>query len=280
MATSFASSYFFPTFFHYPSTPPISHETTFRDLFDIDIIITTYTFAKQVFHISIDGVHLMSPVFAGSGAFVHGGLYFVALDTADESLNLPDEDDRVQKLGVIMVKMHHGKHLGVTPMLPNAAEAEEMDGDINVFSEKALKGRGASTNQYVHRSNIDFVNGKTADATFILRYRSLECLKSLLIVERTPPPVPLEERDFDSLSLEELRQYHKNTQERARAEKAAKESHVKIKPEDDDLNPGPRKKSRPNTGSIQLELDETGNGFREVSKAGSSSARSKFIQID
>ena len=49
---------------------------------------------------------------------------------------------------------------------------------------------------------------ETADTDYCF----LEALKSMLIIPRTPDPIPLEERDPDTMTLEELRECHRRRQ--------------------------------------------------------------------
>lgn len=54
---------------------------------------------------------------------------------------------------------------------------------------------------------------------------SIEALQSLLIIARTPSPVPLEERDVDSLSPHEMRDLLRRQRERDQAARAVKREH-------------------------------------------------------
>lgn len=59
----------------------------------------------------------------------------------------------------------------------------------------------------VHSCIFDWIHSENEPlATFIFRYRSLRALKSIGIVPRTPSPEPLEERDAESLTVDEARE--------------------------------------------------------------------------
>ncbi|KAH7389623.1 hypothetical protein DE146DRAFT_791630 [Phaeosphaeria sp. MPI-PUGE-AT-0046c] len=82
--------------------------------------------------------------------------------------------------------------------------------------EKALKGKAlshqATLRSPVPADNISIVDSDYLDpkrrpfASITFKYRLRDALKALLIIPRSPSPVPLEERDVDSLSSEEMRE--------------------------------------------------------------------------
>jgi hypothetical protein len=85
----------------------------------------------------------------------------------------------------------------------------------------------------------------------------LDALKALMLIPRTPSPVPLAQRDVDELSVEQMR-------ELLRQHRAQDQHIVQIKRERDeneDANVGISKRTRGPT--VYLELDEN-DGFVEV----------------
>ncbi|KAK3109587.1 hypothetical protein LTR53_016998 [Teratosphaeriaceae sp. CCFEE 6253] len=113
--------------------------------------------------------------------------------------------------------------------------------------------------------------------TLVFRYRSLEALKAMSILQRTPSPPPLEERDYDSINRDdavELQRQLKELKERYASD--AKVKH-EIKRERTDDSPRPRKVARPMRDSTQLELDDDGQ-VRETSTP--SNAEREIIELD
>ncbi|KAF2801158.1 hypothetical protein K505DRAFT_412439 [Melanomma pulvis-pyrius CBS 109.77] len=109
-------------------------------------------------------------------------------------------------------------------------------GNIGTIPEKALKGSSVSHQASLkERKPTDIMEmveasypyGKIPFATYIFKYRSKKALKSLLIIPRTPSPVPLEERDVDDLSLEEMRELLQRQREREAATSVIKQEGVK-----------------------------------------------------
>ncbi|KAK5217890.1 hypothetical protein LTR99_003284 [Exophiala xenobiotica] len=100
---------------------------------------------------------------------------------------------REQKLGSCNVAAYKARHIGSVP-------------------EKALKGRPLDVAIRMVRSTpdkgINSWSTRTLDqqplAKFIFKYRTRRALQSLLIIERSPTPLPIEERPIDDLSREEL----------------------------------------------------------------------------
>ncbi|KAK4561820.1 hypothetical protein LTR86_004499 [Recurvomyces mirabilis] len=62
--------------------------------------------------------------------------------------------------------------------------------------------------------SVEYPYGKSPFATFIFKYRSRHDLQVEGIIPRSPSPVPLEERDPDSLSAEEARELVRRMRER------------------------------------------------------------------
>ncbi|KAK5729525.1 hypothetical protein LTS12_027332 [Elasticomyces elasticus] len=77
----------------------------------------------------------------------------------------------------------------------------------------------------------------------------------MLIIPRQPTPPPLEDRDFDTLSPEEVQDLQRRFRELK--EKNATKVNIKqeVKRERTDDNPRPRKVARPARGFAVLEFD-------------------------
>ncbi|KAF2635879.1 hypothetical protein P280DRAFT_473522 [Massarina eburnea CBS 473.64] len=97
--------------------------------------------------------------------------------------------------------------------------------NVGNISEKALKGRALShsarlsapvaTTRVSKALAYDYVAAdKQPSATFKFKYRSQAALQALMIIPRSPNPIPLEERDIESLSPEEMRELLKRQKER------------------------------------------------------------------
>lgn len=61
---------------------------------------------------------------------------------------------------------------------------------------------------------VDFPYGKEPSAAFIFKYRTRRDLQIEGIIERSPSPVPLEERDPNTLNQEEMREVIRRMRER------------------------------------------------------------------
>ncbi|KAK6396689.1 hypothetical protein LTR65_008587 [Meristemomyces frigidus] len=204
---------------------------------------------------------------------------FTSLETVSDGFTLNDEANLVKELGIIRVMANH-EHVNGRSI--NASKNLDVSA-VGFVSEKAIKGQsvshgvGFSEAVYHKRStykSTTVVPGQPGPfAVYKFHYRSLEALKSLLIIPRTPSPPPLEERDITTLTHDELCEL----QRRARAARDEKETKVKIKRERADINPRPRKVARPNANSTQLEVDDNGR-VRESSTP--TIAEQEVIQLD
>ncbi|KAK5732484.1 hypothetical protein LTS12_027117 [Elasticomyces elasticus] len=91
-------------------------------------------------------------------------------------------------------------------------------------------------------------------------------MESMLIIPRQPTPPPLEERDFDTLSPEEVQELQRRFRELK--EKNAPKVNIKqeMKRQRTDDNPRPRKVARPARSFTVLEFDDD-DFVRESSNA-------------
>ncbi|KAL8684865.1 MAG: hypothetical protein Q9224_006093 [Gallowayella concinna] len=174
------------------------------------------------------------------------------------------------RLGTIEVQAHHVK---AKPHVTAANQWDEanMPNQLLTLSEKELKGSnlthsakyvGGSFKQvaflaYTYPSygakkivaalrtvELDYIDGFNSPFAIIrFKYRSKKALQSMLLIPRTPSPVPLEQRPVESMSVEEmqrlLRHYRESytvePQARNKLESTLAEQHIKherdVKPE-------------------------------------------------
>ncbi|KAF1921825.1 hypothetical protein BDU57DRAFT_545226 [Ampelomyces quisqualis] len=183
-------------------------------------------FHKGTYKQTIDGARSTK-----DGMWVLAKFSFSDLKTVD-SISRPCKDRLVKdlkELGQISVKFNYITNLRPsTSALPTFSKGEGFD----EVPEKALKGTAIS-HQVLLRDPIptggssflisDYVDpDRRPFLTVNFKYRSRAALKSLLIIPRSPSPVPLEERDVDSLSLEETRELIRRQREREAAALAVK----------------------------------------------------------
>ncbi|KAH5442985.1 hypothetical protein HBI23_168540 [Parastagonospora nodorum] len=142
--------------------------------------------------------------------------------------------DRLMKhlkhMGEITAECHYVTNLKPVPdclrRVPKGHRLEDIP-------EKALKGRALS-----HQSTFgtpapakpsfgvssDYLDPeKKPFAIFHFKYRSRDALKALMIIPRSPSPVPLEDRYVDTLSPQEMRQLLRRQRERQQAAQAVKQ---------------------------------------------------------
>ncbi|KAI5239395.1 hypothetical protein E4T43_06742 [Aureobasidium subglaciale] len=216
-------------------------------------------------------------------------LHYLTDLVEEKGLGLSQDRDKVQKLGCIeVVAIHENKTKTKSKRkvrLPaqvedsegNTNEDDENNGDdednektvsekdvkvllilTGILGEKVViprsKGGKSHTTKYVA-----VIGAKTPAGTFRFQYRTMESLKELMIVPRTPLPTPLEDRPEEELT-------HEQTMELLRRYKAKEARNIEIKKEreNDDYNSRAHKRVRSIITSTYLELndDET---FTELS---------------
>ncbi|KAI5359904.1 hypothetical protein Slin14017_G094650 [Septoria linicola] len=216
---------------------------------------------------------------------------FAGIDTICDVRQTEEEVRLVERLGTIRLVVCCIKDIKLSARSSSSRVGPK---DIGAISEKALKGEALSHSvclgepiesrlgckQYTFSYLTVDDNGVSVPiATYEFRYRSLAALKDLMTIERTPPPPSLEDRDFESLSREELKELH-NQARANNARPIEKEALAeKIKREREDDNPRPRKVRRPAAGGTQLEIDGAGS-FRETSVAGPLAREIEVIELN
>lgn len=224
--------------------------------------------------IMVDGTETDSTLVDAKRARVHGEHFqstgrqisrtelakyrFAPLETISDGCQMSDSNEKLDKdLGTIQVKMWHAKNLRLGSEI-RVYSRGSVEQTVNRFSETVLKGQALSHRMAYSKpvksgdeSDVyafDVIGGKHAEpaATFVFCYRSSESLKYSRIIPRTPPPEPLEERDIDSLSREELIEL----QNQVKAAKLKESTFAKLKRELSDDSSRPRKVHRPDAGSL------------------------------
>ncbi|KAK0937568.1 hypothetical protein LTR29_010901 [Friedmanniomyces endolithicus] len=205
---------------------------------------------------------------------------FATLETASDGRTLATESPQLNNLGSIVVTVHQKYATGVC----EPGHGSKKPSTIGIVAEKALKGKALSHSvDFTAPVACKFGESVTAKAvpglpdpyaTIVFRYRSLEMLKSMSIIPRTPTPPPLEEREYETSNRDDFLELQRQLRE-------MKERHgapsVKVKRERTDDNPRRRKVARPSRNSMQLELDEEG-GVRE--SATPTFAEREIIELD
>ncbi|KAK4951596.1 hypothetical protein LTR10_010573 [Elasticomyces elasticus] len=199
--------------------------------------------------------------------------HFTVLKTSSDRSASISEAAKAEHYGSIVLKVVQSTVSGVSKAVVDLEHNAQTPGNV---SEKLLKGKSVSHSVKFSQPvaararttyNIKPVSGLPDPyATVVFRYRSLETLKSMLIIPRTPSPPPLEERDYESVNRDEFLELQRQLKELK--EKAAANVNIKqeIKRERTDDNPRPRKVARPNRASTVLEFD-VDNSVRESSTA-------------
>ncbi|KAK1057011.1 hypothetical protein LTR74_014470 [Friedmanniomyces endolithicus] len=205
---------------------------------------------------------------------------FATLETTSEGPTSVGDAQRLKDLGTIVVTIRQVRVTGT------CAEAIRPKGPftVGVVSEKALKGQALS-HSVNFAAPVPCVPRPVSFTTepvrgfpdpyvkVVFRYRSLETLKCMSIIPRSPTPPPLEEREYDTVNREDFVEL----QRQLKALKKNGVPNVKVKRERTDENPRPRKVARPSRHSTQLELDEEG-GVRE--SATPTVAEREIIDLD
>ncbi|KAI4629228.1 uncharacterized protein J4E87_003490 [Alternaria ethzedia] len=140
-------------------------------------------------------------------------------------------EKKLCKVGVISVRF-----FWVTASVVSAPTTRLLKTEtLSVVPEKALKGSALSHQAGYGPREADIAHKQCAAtklyqspfAEFTFKYRSRDALKSLLIIPRTPSPVPLEERDVNSLTLEESRELIRIQRARGDATAVIKQEGIK-----------------------------------------------------
>ncbi|KAJ9609585.1 hypothetical protein H2200_005912 [Cladophialophora chaetospira] len=133
--------------------------------------------------------------------------------------------------------------------------------DVGTVPEKALKGRPLDVATRLAPVAVSGTNytygsasvGKEPLAVIKFKYRTRRALQSLLILERSPTPVPLEERPIEELTREEMAELL--TKQRERGSEVKEERNLKRERSPTFTNARPLKSSKGNNGETIFHLD-------------------------
>ncbi|KAK5708654.1 hypothetical protein LTR17_020486 [Elasticomyces elasticus] len=198
---------------------------------------------------------------------------FAELQTSDETTRAT-QTDALQELGTVRVLCRRGvKRASKAPH----KKKNEIRSRTEVVHEKCLKGRAISSRATLGEAipakaptgyRMEWPYGDDPIATFEFLYRSRRDLQAEGVLPRSPSPVPLEERDPESLTREEAIALVRRNQERESAQvqvkqeyHSAKRSHQEALADDDADDPDLEvsfasersKRSRP-SGSSGVEI--------------------------
>ncbi|EME38589.1 hypothetical protein DOTSEDRAFT_29615 [Dothistroma septosporum NZE10] len=234
---------------------------------------------------------------------------FSTLETVSDGKYVLTEASRVKSLGKIEVTVSDVKRVAIAEK-----PTWELNSSQHVFiSEKLLKGQAIShsisftpskdttspfsdarSNESSPAQDYDFWDTKPVHprksilASFIFKYRSIDALRAMLIIPRTPTPEPeepLEKRDPPTLTPAEQLEVIKRLQavvaveeEAKAAEKAAKEK-IERERADADGNPRPRKIARPQAGDTLLAINDAGD-FSQASTDSLGRNEKEVVELD
>ncbi|KAI9714393.1 MAG: hypothetical protein M1820_000354 [Bogoriella megaspora] len=190
---------------------------------------------------------------------------FSTIETSSEhGYGLAHDHKLVKKMGTIEVVIDANKRdESKTPQKGhNFVNLEKFH--IDIVSEKALKGasltHGTKMTDEIKAKPRSWPSPRIPGSTrilarFIFRYRSYEALKALMIIPRTPTLVPLEDRNPEDLSPQEMMEALRRSQAKR---KSQEETAKKVKREraDGDAGMTPRKAPRCSTNNSQVNAVE------------------------
>ncbi|KAI4134668.1 MAG: hypothetical protein LQ347_001340 [Umbilicaria vellea] len=120
----------------------------------------------------------------------------------------PDLKKLVSKLGLIKVEVHQVTYLGRSATSKDDRELRALD----TLPEKSLKGQALSHRASLgpaqriaslRPADVRYKDRSSPFAVFNFKYRSRKSLQGMLVIPRTPSPVPLEQRPINELTHEE-----------------------------------------------------------------------------
>ncbi|OQO10960.1 hypothetical protein B0A48_05215 [Cryoendolithus antarcticus] len=216
---------------------------------DDDILIRTFIDGEKVCRWFYDYTRLRQGLRTSLGDINSGGLRrklkFAPLDKT-EARPATNAKDTISELGEIRIAIYRCRksplQAAPTPVTPTKqavpANAPSKHLVALEVSEKALKGRAiscraglgdavpvpVSTSTMSRPATVvEYPYGDQPIATYRFLYRSHRDLQIEQIIERSPTPPPLEERDVDTLTVEEARELAKRLK--------ARQAMHKVKPE-------------------------------------------------
>ncbi|CAN9288699.1 hypothetical protein CC77DRAFT_993622 [Alternaria alternata] len=231
-------------------------EATSGSTFDIRFEMTPkWPDNPVLFRTYVDGRHVRDRIakqedFRGTSyrMLVEGSAYtenerWFTTKFASSALQIDDPDVRsaadqlmkdMKEMGEIEVHVFFVKNVRNSSKLELSAMSTSDFGNI---PEKALKGRALSHQTILRAPEVIpkttqltcryMNNDRKSFITFKFKYRSKAALQSLLIIPRNPSPVPLEDRDVDTLTLKESHEVLRRHREREDAAPSVKRERFK-----------------------------------------------------
>ncbi|THX82003.1 hypothetical protein D6D04_03752 [Aureobasidium pullulans] len=213
-------------------------------------------------------------------------LRFNTLETVTEhGFGLPEDLERVKNMGKIEVRLTHENKVKRAEAVYNKVVDNE-----GIISEKAIKGQAMTHSlSFDQESRIALAAGmvecKPVEgvpdpvATFFFYYKSkskswseyaigldlpvLASLKDLMIIPRTPSPVPLEDRPEEELNPEEMAELVRLLKAKVAVTSQVKKEVKRELEDDDDNDSRVRKRARPSVSAINFEINDD-DTFTEV----------------
>ncbi|KAM0716428.1 hypothetical protein Q7P37_007873 [Cladosporium fusiforme] len=194
---------------------------------------------------------------------------FAAHDTTDAKLDARLKSDHFSKLGEIEVTLTRCHEVGKVATVPKSSYKAVVKDSV---PEKALKGRaithhtafGAAAETSSNWVDVTYPYGENPIATYKFLYRSRRDLQIEGIIERSPSPVPLEDRDPNDLTLEEARELAR----RAQLKRTENDNQLKIKQEG-------RPVKRRRSASVDVEAADDSGDEGDVTFVSHSDARKR-----
>ncbi|RMZ66093.1 hypothetical protein GMOD_00005162 [Pyrenophora seminiperda CCB06] len=157
-----------------------------------------------------------------------------AAPTGSVSDNLMTDLKEIGEIKIKVMRVKNGRPSSCQDILRKDTK------DLGEIPEKALKGRSLTHQSTLKppvargkaRQNVscDYIDSiEKPFAVYTFKYRSRAALQSLLIIPRSPSPVPLEDRDVDTLTAEESRELVRRLREQKKAAPPIKREDVKRK---------------------------------------------------
>ncbi|THX83186.1 hypothetical protein D6D05_03603 [Aureobasidium pullulans] len=197
-------------------------------------------------------------------------LRFNTLETVTEhGFGLPEDLERVKNMGKIEVRLAHANKVKLAEAVYNKVVDNE-----GIISEKAIKGQAMTHSLSFDQESrtalaADMMICKAVEgvpnpvATFFFYYKSKTSLEELMIIPRTPSPVPLEDRPEEELNPEEMAELVRLLKAKVAVTSQVKKEVKRELEDDDDNDSRARKRARPSASAINFEINDD-DTFTEV----------------
>ncbi|KAL1797330.1 hypothetical protein ACET3X_003936 [Alternaria dauci] len=211
------------------------HSVSFTSYID-GLSVQSYLVRQDRFMGASHEALIAGPTHTKNGQWFISKFAFSALKIDDSDFRSAEDQlmEDLKEMGEIKI---HGFFVKNVRNSSNQEAPAVSTSDFGNIPEKALKGKALShettlrapeaTSELTYLT-FDYVNTRREPfITFKFKYRSKAALQSLLIISRDPSPVPLEDRDVDTLTLEETRELLRRQRERGDAAPTVKRERLK-----------------------------------------------------